>query len=139
MGALKTALAVSVVLAARSLAQTPSPADPPATHSASFDVADVHLSPHSLRPFMDGGNLNGDRYVIHQATLADLIATAYNLDSTHVQGGPSWLDWDRFEVVAKAPPSTSKADLRLMLQALLKESFNLVTHEGSMPMPAFVM
>ena len=139
MGALKTALAVSVVLAARSLAQTPSAADPPATHSASFDVADVHLSPHSLRPFMDGGNLNGDRYVIHQATLADLIATAYNLDSTHVQGGPSWLDWDRFEVVAKAPTSTSKADLRLMLQALLKERFNLVTHEGSMPMPAFVM
>ena len=88
---------------------------------------------------MDGGNLNGDRYVIHQATLADLIATAYNLDSTHVQGGPSWLDWDRFEIVAKAPPTTSKADLRLMLQALLKDRFSLVTHEGSAPMPAYVM
>jgi uncharacterized protein (TIGR03435 family) len=142
MGVLKIALAASGLYAATlgcSLAQTASPAAASATHSASFDVADVHLSPHSLRPFMDGGNLNGDRYVVHQATLADLIAAAYNVDSTHVQGGPSWLDWDRFEIVAEAPPTTSKADLRLMLQALLKDRFNLVTHEGSAPMPAFVM
>jgi uncharacterized protein (TIGR03435 family) len=142
MGPLKSAFAAFVVLAAPfacSLAQTPSPAAEAATHSASFDVADVHLSPHSLRPFMDGGELNGDRYVIHQATLADLIATAYNLDSTHVQGGPSWLDWDRFEIVAQAPPTTSKADLRLMLQGLLKERFSLITHEGSAPMPAYVI
>ena len=139
MSALKTALALSVVFAVCSQAQTPSPAVPATTRLASFDVADVHISPHILRPFMDGGELNGDRYVVHQATLADLIATAYNLDSTHVQGGPSWLDWDRFEIVAKAPPTTSKADLRLMLQALLKERFSLFTHEGTAPMPAYVM
>src|ERR1019366_3688144 len=83
-----------------------------ATHVASFDVADVHPSPHVLRPFMDGGELHGDRYVIHQATMADLISTAYGLDSSNVQGGPSWLDWDRFEIVAKAPPTHSKDDLR---------------------------
>jgi uncharacterized protein (TIGR03435 family) len=71
--------------------------------------------------------------------MADLIATAYNLDGALVQGGPNWLEWDRFEISAKAPPATSKADQRLMLQALLKERFNLVTHEGSAPMPAYVM
>ena len=142
---LKTAFAISMMVIAGgafSTAQAPAGADSPAavpSHAASFEVADVHVSPHVLRPFMDGGNLNGDRYVIHQATMADLIATAYHIDTANVRGGPSWLEWDRFEIAAKAPPTTSKADQRLMLQALLKERFNLVTHEGSAPMPAYVM
>jgi len=112
---------------------------PPDRHAPSFEVADVHVAPHVLRPFMDGGNLIGDRYTIHQASMLDLIATAYNLDAGNVQGGPSWLDWDRYEIVAKAAPTTSKADLRLMLQALLKERFNLAAHNGSAPMPAYVL
>jgi uncharacterized protein (TIGR03435 family) len=141
---LKTAFAISMMVAAGAVsctAQGLTAATSPeaAPHAASFDVADVHVSPHVLRPFLDGGNLNGDRYVIHQATMVDLIATAYNLDGANIKGGPSWLEWDRFEIVAKAPPATSKADQRLMLQALLKERFNLVTHEGSAPMPAYVM
>lgn len=113
----------------------------PATsaHRASFDVSDVHAAPHVLRPFTDGGNLNGDRYSLHQATMTDIIAAAYDLDSANVQGGPSWLDWNRFEILAKAPATTSKADLRLMLQSLLKERFDLVVHQGSAPMPAYVL
>ncbi|WP_348265253.1 TIGR03435 family protein [Telmatobacter sp. DSM 110680] len=141
---LKTAFAISIMVigaagSAVGQALMASNSSGVATHVASFDVADVHPSPHVLRPFMDGGELHGDRYVIHQATMADLISTAYGVDSTNVQGGPSWLDWDRFEIVAKAPPTTSKADLRLMLQGILKTRFNLATHEGSAPMPAFVM
>jgi uncharacterized protein (TIGR03435 family) len=141
---LRTRFAISMMVAVGavfSMAQAPASAKSPGAtpNTVSFDVADVHVSPHVLRPFMDGGNLNGDRYVIHQATMADLIATAYNLDGALVQGGPNWLEWDRFEISAKAPPATSKADQRLMLQALLKERFNLVTHEGSAPMPAYVM
>jgi len=112
---------------------------PSTDHHPSFEVADVHVAPHVLRPFMDGGNLIGDRYTIHQASMLDLITTAYNLDQANVQGGPSWLDWDRYEIVAKAPATTSKADLRLMLQALLKDRFNLVTRNGSAPMPAYVL
>lgn len=144
MGELKTAFATVMMVFCGAGLALGQPSDVAAssgvaTHVASFNVADVHASPHVLRPFMDGGELSGDRYVIHQATMADLIATAYHLDGKNVEGGPSWLDWDRFEIVAQAPPTTSKADLRLMLQALLKERFNLVTHEGSAPMPAYVM
>ena len=141
---LKTAFAIAMMMVASAAFATGQATETAAStgsapHTASFDVADVHVSPHVLRPFMDGGNLNGDRYVIHQATMADLIATAYNLDTANVKGGPNWLEWDRFEVSAKAPPTTSKADQRLMLQALLRERFNLVTHEGNAPMPAYVM
>src|SRR5580692_2885681 len=107
--------------------------------SAQFDVADVHASPFLRFPFMDGGNLSGDRYILHQATMTQLIGAAYNLDPTNVQGGPSWLDWDHFDIVAKAPATTSKAEIRLMLQALLAQRFNLVAHTGSAPMPAYVL
>ncbi len=88
---------------------------------------------------MEGGNLRGDRYIIHQGTMLDLIATAYGVDSTFVQGGPTWLETDRFEIIAKAPPATSKDTLKLMLQSLLAERFNLTLHNGTAPMPAYVL
>jgi uncharacterized protein (TIGR03435 family) len=104
-----------------------------------FEVADVHISPHRQFPFMDGGFLRGDRYVLRQATMVDLVSTAYGLDASNVQGGPIWLETDRFDVIAKAPPTTSPATLKLMLRSLLADRFKLVTHTGSAPMPAFVL
>jgi uncharacterized protein (TIGR03435 family) len=104
-----------------------------------FEIADVHVSPHRRFPFMEGNNLRGDRYIIHQATMLDLIAAAYGLDSDLVQGGPAWLETDRFEITAKAPPTASKDNLKLMLQSLLADRFNLVVHNGTAPMPAYVL
>ena len=88
---------------------------------------------------MQGGNLAGDRYILRQATMTRLIAAAYNLDVANVQGGPSWLDWDRYDIVAKAPPATSKEAIRLMLQSLLAQRFGLVVHTGTAPMPIYVL
>jgi uncharacterized membrane protein YgcG len=96
-----------------------------------FEIADVHTSPHRTFPFGDGGSLHGDRYAFHQATMLDLIAYAYGLDPSLVQGGPIWLETDRFDVIAKATPKTSKEDLKLMVRSLLAERFSLVTHTGS--------
>jgi uncharacterized protein (TIGR03435 family) len=138
---LRILLAAAVAFAAPgATAQTEAAATPASTPaSAQFDIADVHASPFLRFPFMDGGNLSGDRYILHQATMTQIIGAAYNLDPTNVQGGPSWLDWDHFDVVAKAPATTSKAAIRLMLQSLLAQRFSLVAHTGSAPMPAFVL
>jgi uncharacterized protein (TIGR03435 family) len=97
------------------------------------------VSPHHAIAFMDGGYLRGDRYVLRQATMVDLISTAYGLDASNVQGGPIWLETDRFDVIGKASPTTSPATLKLMLRSLLADRFKLVTHTGSAPMPAFVL
>src|SRR5580692_7668631 len=91
-----------------------------------FDLTEVHPSPHVTFPFMDGGNLHGDRYALRQASMADLISTAYHVDITNVQGGPSWLEMQRFDIQAKATPGTSADDLRLMLRSLLADRFHLV-------------
>ncbi len=43
----------------------------------SFVIADVHTSPFTSNPFMHGNSIQGDRYFLTQATMAELIATAY--------------------------------------------------------------
>ena len=117
------------------LSAQPTDTPPP----AAFEIADVHVAPPRKFPFMDGGALRGDRYIVHQATMVDLIAAAYGLDPSNVQGGPTWLETDRFDIIAKAPPTTSKDTIKLMLQSLLADRFKLVVHTGSAPMPAYVL
>jgi uncharacterized protein (TIGR03435 family) len=104
-----------------------------------FDIADVHMSPHAANPTMSGGVLRAGRYEIRQATMVDLVRTAYNVDADKVLGGPSWLESDRFDVIAKAPSVATPETARLMLQALLADRFKLVVHKDTKPMPAYVL
>ena len=55
-----------------------------------------------------------------------LIKTAYGVDPETVVGGPSWLESDRFDVIAKALPATPAETVNLMLQELLTDRFKLV-------------
>jgi uncharacterized protein (TIGR03435 family) len=106
-----------------------------------FEVADVHVRAHTTNPnpFMSGGVLRGGRYDLRNATMVDLITTAYGVDAVTVLGGPNWLETDRFDVIAKAPPSTSQETVKLMLQALLADRFKLVLHKDTKPMPAYAL
>src|SRR6187402_46418 len=118
---------------------TSSAADSTSSAAPLFLIADVHPSPPRAFPFADGGSLHGDRYAYRQATMLNLISTAYGLDPSNVQGGPAWLEMDRFDIVAKAPAKSSQAALKLMLKSLLADRFALVTHNGTAPMPAYVL
>jgi uncharacterized protein (TIGR03435 family) len=104
-----------------------------------FEIADVHVSPHTLTPNMRGGVLRAGRYELRQATMVDLIRTAYGVDADKVLSGPSWLESDRFDVIAKAPPSATQETAKLMLQALLAERFKLVVRPDSHALPGFVL
>jgi uncharacterized protein (TIGR03435 family) len=112
----------------------------PAPATPVFQIADIHPSPARRNPFMEGSTtLRGDRLVYHQATMLDLVAGAYSLDPKMVTGGPSWLETNRFEVIAKTAPTTSKDDVKRMLQSLLADRFKLVVHNGTAPLPAYVL
>jgi uncharacterized protein (TIGR03435 family) len=64
--------------------------------------------------------------------MVDLIATAYNItDNALIVGGPNWIEYDRFDIAAKAPQGTPQPDLRLMLQALLADRFQLKLHNDT--------
>ena len=106
-----------------------------------FEAADVHRSDRAMNPytFVSGGVLRGERYDLRKATMLDLIRIAYDVDGEMVAGGPNWLEFDRFDIAAKAPASSSLEQVRLMLQSLLAERFKLVLHKDMRPMPAFVL
>jgi uncharacterized protein (TIGR03435 family) len=133
---MRAALALFALLSASSHAQLP--AQPPAA-TKSFVIADVHVSPFSSNPFMHGNSIQGDRYFLTQATMVDLIATAYSVDAINVQGGPTWLERDRYDIRAKVPPKTTSDDIKLMLRAILADRFHLVVKTGTAPMPTYIL
>ncbi|HWB33227.1 MAG TPA: TIGR03435 family protein [Acidobacteriaceae bacterium] len=103
----------------------------------SFEIADVHPSPYTFQSNYFHWNPQGtDRFLLHQASLVDLIAFAYKLENDHIFGGPTWLTFDHFDIVAKQPPGTPVDTSRLMLRALLAERFHLVSHNDTKPLPA---
>jgi uncharacterized protein (TIGR03435 family) len=104
-----------------------------------FPVADVHPSPARLRPFASGGEIHGDRYLLRQATIVDILERAYSVDPADISGGPAWLDFNRYDIYAKVPPATSQATAQLMLRSLLADRFKLVAHTGAKPLPAYVL
>jgi uncharacterized protein (TIGR03435 family) len=109
-----------------------------------FEIADVHASLHvplldSRRVFMRSGFFGGVRYEIHNATMIDLVRTAYGVDADKVLGGPNWLEMDRYEIVAKAPPDTTQDTLKLMLQTLLADRFKLVAHADKKELPTYAL
>ncbi len=108
-----------------------------------FEVADVHVSPDTALPYPRGGLTERGTYELHFATMADLISIAWNLEAAKVKGGPSWLEWDRFDVIAKVPAETTLDTVRPllpgMLRNLLTNRFRLVVHSDTKPMPAFIL
>ena len=88
-----TCVSLAVLLSGAAFAQA---VTPPA-----FEIADVHVRPKTMTPRMSGGLLRGNRFDIRQATMLDLARVAYGLDADKVLGGPSWVELDRFDVLAK--------------------------------------
>jgi len=53
--------------------------------------------------------------------------------------GPSWLDEDCFEIVAKMPEGATADQIPAMLQALLAERFKLAAHKEDRPRPVYAL
>jgi uncharacterized protein (TIGR03435 family) len=109
--------------------------------TASFDVADVHVRPHSTNPLpvANGGFIRDGRYNLRNATMLDLISRAYGVNPDTVLGGPNWLARTRFDIIAKASDGTPAETLQLMLQSMLSDRFKLALHKDTRPVPAFIL
>lgn len=128
-------------------AQNPGTATPAQTtdspgSGAKFELADVHVSKTAFW-FAQGNNNPGairDRvFIIRDASLLKLIELAYGISEDTVAGGPSWLDSDLFDVVAKVPEGTTRDAANRMLQPLLGERFGLVMRKATRPMQRYVL
>ena len=79
---------------------------------------------------------SGGRIHVANATLKDLIETAYDVRSFQIEGGPRWADASKYDVDATpgTPPQgatvapTGWTNVRFEVQALLKDRFQLQIH-----------
>jgi len=104
-----------------------------------FEAASIKLSgPRSVRGSAGGvGTSDPGQFSFGQATLADLIGIAYDVDQNTRIASAVPLDQHRFDLLAKIPPGTTKEQFRAMMRALLAERFHLTTHVVSKELPVF--
>ena len=103
-----------------------------------FERAEVHASAPGTRE--SGGFLPVGRYECRGKTMLQLVASAYDIPTDAIAGGPDWLNTGKFDITAKAPAGESSAlMLQQMLRALLVDRFGLAVHEESRQMPVYVM
>lgn len=144
---MKTVLAGLLLLALSPLrvagrTQAPAPGAGP-----TFEVASVKLNNSG-----DGRvllqNQPGGRFTATNVTLRLLIRNAYQLQEFQITGGPSWLNDDRFDIVAKAEslpdaptpaPGMGPTPLQLMIRALLAERFKLAVHTETKELPIYAL
>jgi uncharacterized protein (TIGR03435 family) len=124
-------VALAAVLDGTALGQTPSLPNP------TFEVASVKRNTSGetrIRFEMPPGTLTAINVPLRFA-----IRQAYRVPEARVLGGPSWLDSDRFDIVAKAPAATGRTsdDIRRMLRTLLTERFGLLLHTEERNMPVY--
>jgi uncharacterized protein (TIGR03435 family) len=65
-----------------------------------------------------------------------ILQVAYGLSSLQI-AGPAWLDSDRFDLLATAPAGVPDTAIKPLLQALLKDRFQLTAHLDAKEMPVY--
>ena len=63
---------------------------------------------------------------------------AYDVKSYQISG-PDWMSSARFDISAKVPAGTTKAQSNVMLQNLLADRFKLVLHHSTKESPIYVL
>jgi uncharacterized protein (TIGR03435 family) len=81
------------------------------------------------------------QFVARNYTLRVILAAAYNLTPRAVSGGPTWVDSDRYDILAEAPgqarPTTDEQ--MSMLRKPLSEGFNLTLHREEKEFPIYAL
>jgi uncharacterized protein (TIGR03435 family) len=105
----------------------------PALLFGQSDLAAIYPAAEMRYPSA-GAGIYGNQLQIRSATIVDLIANAYGVESGRVFGGPSWIDLDRFDVIVRVPAKATPQTVRPLLQQLLTERFGLTVHSDQRPM-----
>jgi uncharacterized protein (TIGR03435 family) len=130
-----------VVTAASLEAQNPPPAP---SASLVFEVASVKPN-KSGEGFIRFGLQPGGRFTAQNVPARELVRFAYNVQPFQIEGGPSWLNSDRFDVTAKAegdfPPvgPGQSGPVQEMMQNLLADRFKLKVHRETKEMPIYAL
>jgi uncharacterized protein (TIGR03435 family) len=70
-------------------------------------------------------------------SLEMLIRAAYNVTDLQLDGGPSWIREDWYEIEGRPAGNTNDEQRQLMLQSLLAQRFNLVLRRETRRLPVY--
>jgi len=103
-----------------------------ALHAAAARAQTVEFEAASVKPNTSGERQSGTRTSMGQIRMDNIplrawIELAFDVRDFSLSG-PSWLDSERFDVVARIPAGASRAQVPAMLQALLKDRFHMACH-----------
>jgi uncharacterized protein (TIGR03435 family) len=107
----------------------------PATGAAKFEVASIKRYPPKVvvPPGSGGFKISPDGINASYTTLRMFVQWAYSVGGEI--SGPSWLDEERYDLAAKVSEPTALPQLKLMVQALLEERFQLILHKETKDFP----
>jgi uncharacterized protein (TIGR03435 family) len=129
-------IAVAVMAAAQAPAQKPK-----------FEVSSIRLNT-SGRGGGGSVSITGGRFRANNATLNRLLNWAYRAAngnaylSDQIIGWPSWASADHFDVEAKLEDETRSIpleEMRMMVQSMLEERFQLEWHHETREMPIYIL
>src|ERR1035441_6958176 len=52
--------------------------------------------------------INGNRYEYRGGNIVDFVDTAYSIAPEKVLEGPMWVEYDRYDIIARIPPDRSE-------------------------------
>jgi uncharacterized protein (TIGR03435 family) len=108
----------------------------------SFEVASVKPSaPSGSNVFMVRVEMApGGRYTASGVTLKLLLQQAFDVRDYQITGGPGWISSERYDINAKAGvPDINRDQIKVLLQSLLAERFQLQVHRETKELPVYQM
>jgi uncharacterized protein (TIGR03435 family) len=103
-----------------------------------FEVTSVKVNLSGApKAYRDPFIFSAGRFSATNVTLADLLLVAYRTTRIQTQGGPSWMDSNRFDI--NAVGDVKRGQMFAMIQNLLVDRFSLVVHRVTKESPAFVL
>jgi uncharacterized protein (TIGR03435 family) len=90
---------------------------------------------------MPGASFAGNRIIFSALSVASVIRFAYNLRVYQVSGGPSWINEDSYDIVAKAEGSSPLTvdQFRQLVQAVLANRFRLSVRHQTKEEPVYAL
>jgi uncharacterized protein (TIGR03435 family) len=126
--------------------ELPAPASLPA-----FEAISVRQNIAEGRGGRGGGQMQPGRYVAQDLTLKNIIRRAYgatdpggpntgfDLLEQQIAGGPEWVAAEKWDVIATTKEATPPPQLRLMVQRMLADRFQLKAHWEKRELPVYVL
>lgn len=116
---------------------TPAPPPPWDAPHLQFEVASVKSNKSG--PNMISMRTLPTSFNVTNMPLRMLIVQAYRVSGYQLVGGPSWIDSERYDIVAKGPEGSRPDQTPLMLRGLLADRFKLKIHGETRDTPVYAL